>query len=88
MFSGSLRFNLDPTNACSDDDLWRALDLAHLKLFVQRLPRKLDYECGEGGESLRSANANTSATATKCVFREPSVLCKTRVICPIPCAQL
>uniref|UniRef100_A0A672J2V8 ATP-binding cassette, sub-family C (CFTR/MRP), member 6b, tandem duplicate 1 n=1 Tax=Salarias fasciatus TaxID=181472 RepID=A0A672J2V8_SALFA len=52
LFSGSLRMNLDPFENCSDEDLWRALDLAHMKSFVSGLPQKLDHECSEGGENL------------------------------------
>lgn len=35
LFSGTLRLNLDPFEQCSDDDLWRALENAHLKVFVK-----------------------------------------------------
>ncbi|XP_053196098.1 multidrug resistance-associated protein 1-like isoform X2 [Scomber japonicus] len=52
LFSGSLRMNLDPFDTCSDEDLWRALRLAHLDAFVSALPQKLDHECCEGGENL------------------------------------
>ena len=53
IFSGTLRENLDPFSAYTDHELWRALDLAHLKRFVSDLKDGLEYECGEGGESLR-----------------------------------
>ena len=53
LFSGTLRFNLDPFERYDDDAIWAALELAHLKEFVTSLPEKLDYECGEGGLSLR-----------------------------------
>ncbi|XP_059195026.1 multidrug resistance-associated protein 1-like, partial [Centropristis striata] len=52
LFSGSLRMNLDPFDSCSEEDLWRVLDLAHLTSFVSSLPQKLDHECSEGGENL------------------------------------
>ncbi|KAH9635556.1 hypothetical protein HF086_003170 [Spodoptera exigua] len=35
LFSGTLRMNLDPFEAFSDEDIWRALEYAHLKPFVQ-----------------------------------------------------
>lgn len=35
LFSGSLRMNLDPFDKHSDEDLWKALDLSHLKQFVK-----------------------------------------------------
>ena len=53
IFAGTMRQNLDPFSAYSDDQLWNALELAHLKRFVADLSDGLDYECGEGGEALR-----------------------------------
>jgi len=45
--------NLDPFDQHSDEDIWRSLELAHLKNFVSSLPDKLNHECAEGGENLR-----------------------------------
>ena len=53
LFSGTLRDNLDPFETEEDDKLWQTLEHAHLKDFVSRLKEGLDYECGEGGSSLR-----------------------------------
>ncbi|KAF5894746.1 multidrug resistance-associated protein 1-like [Clarias magur] len=53
LFSGSLRMNLDPFRKYSDDEVWNALELAHLKSFVSGLHDKLDHKCSEGGENLR-----------------------------------
>ena len=53
MFVGSLRLNLDPLDIYSDDEIWTALEHAHLKTFVESLPDKLLHESGEGGENLR-----------------------------------
>ncbi|XP_029946251.1 multidrug resistance-associated protein 1 [Salarias fasciatus] len=52
LFSGSLRMNLDPFDSYSDEEVWRALELSHLKTFVSGLPDKLGHECSEGGENL------------------------------------
>ncbi|XP_033614350.1 multidrug resistance-associated protein 1 isoform X4 [Fukomys damarensis] len=52
LFSGSLRMNLDPFGRYSDEEVWTALELAHLKGFVSGLPDKLNHECAEGGENL------------------------------------
>ncbi|KAL7850070.1 hypothetical protein SRHO_G00194190 [Serrasalmus rhombeus] len=52
LFSGSLRMNLDPFDGYADEDVWRALEHAHLKNFVSGLPDKLNHECSEGGENL------------------------------------
>ena len=53
MFSGSLKMNLDPTNQHTDDDLWEALEHAHLHHFVKGTPQKLEFDCGEDGQNLR-----------------------------------
>lgn len=53
LFSGSLRFNLDPFDQYSDELVWQALERAHLKNFVAGLQDGLNYECGEEGQNLR-----------------------------------
>eukprot|EP00102_Acyrthosiphon_pisum_P020986 XP_016658196.1 PREDICTED: multidrug resistance-associated protein 1 isoform X2 [Acyrthosiphon pisum] len=52
LFSGTLRMNLDPTNSNTDEQLWNALKLAHLKAHVKGLIGGLDYEVSEGGDNL------------------------------------
>ena len=53
LFAGSLRMNIDPFDLYTDNQLWEALELAHLKKFVSELPDGLQHECGEGGQNLR-----------------------------------
>ena len=45
--------NLDPFNIFKDDQLWSALEHAHLKAFVSQLKGQLSFNCNEGGENLR-----------------------------------
>ncbi|CAL1533104.1 unnamed protein product, partial [Lymnaea stagnalis] len=52
LFSGSMRFNLDPFDAHSDEAIWEALENAHLSNFVHDLPGQLEYICEEGGQNL------------------------------------
>uniref|UniRef100_H0VI28 ATP binding cassette subfamily C member 2 n=1 Tax=Cavia porcellus TaxID=10141 RepID=H0VI28_CAVPO len=52
LFSGSLRMNLDPFNKYSDEEIWKALELAHLKSFVAGLQLGLSHEVTEAGENL------------------------------------
>ncbi|KAK3596927.1 hypothetical protein CHS0354_002489 [Potamilus streckersoni] len=52
LFSGSLRMNLDPHGEHTDSAIWLALEQSHLKSFIDSLPTKLEYECGEGGQNL------------------------------------
>ncbi|XP_074152159.1 ATP-binding cassette sub-family C member 2 [Sminthopsis crassicaudata] len=51
LFSGSLRMNLDPFNKYSDEEVWKALELAHLKSYVEGLPQGLGYEVSEAGDN-------------------------------------
>ncbi|XP_062568069.1 multidrug resistance-associated protein 1-like [Saccostrea cucullata] len=51
IFSGSIRSNLDPLERFSDQDLWVAIERAHMKDFVTSCVGQLDYECGEGGQN-------------------------------------
>lgn len=53
LFFGSLRMNLDPFESYSDEQVWHALESAHLKDFVVSLPEGLQHPVSEGGENLR-----------------------------------
>ncbi|XP_077634923.1 ATP-binding cassette sub-family C member 2 isoform X2 [Crocuta crocuta] len=52
LFSGSLRMNLDPFNNHSDEEIWKALELAHLKSFVAGLQLGLSHQVTEAGDNL------------------------------------
>ena len=59
LFSGSLRMNLDPFDAYTDEQIWMALEHAHLKAFVTNLPGDgLHFEVNEGGENLSVSSNN------------------------------
>ncbi|MBN3307798.1 ABCC8 protein, partial [Amia calva] len=51
LFSGTIRFNLDPEGKCTDSMLWEALEIAQLKPVVKALPGGLDAMVTEGGEN-------------------------------------
>lgn len=52
LFSGSLKMNLDPQDQHSDEDIWQALEHAHLKDFLLDSSQNLEFDCGEGGQNL------------------------------------
>ncbi|KAL3269853.1 hypothetical protein HHI36_008911 [Cryptolaemus montrouzieri] len=51
LFSGSLRLNLDPYDKYTDEEIWTALEHAHLKDLISDFPNGLSYEVTEGGEN-------------------------------------
>ena len=53
VFSGNLRENLDPYSRHVDDDIWNALQQAHLRSFIKEREQGLEFECGEDGKNMR-----------------------------------
>ena len=53
LFSGTLRLNLDPFDRYSDEELWKVLEVSHLKTFVTSLEKGLQHPVAEGGDNLR-----------------------------------
>lgn len=51
LFSGTLRFNLDPHGRYSDDELWLALERTSMKEAALDLPGRLDGEVQECGQN-------------------------------------
>ena len=52
LFSGSVRFNLDPFNNHDDLDLWNALELVNLKTLISEMNGRLDTKITSGGSNL------------------------------------
>ncbi|XP_061102942.1 ATP-binding cassette sub-family C member 12-like [Conger conger] len=49
LFIGTVRFNLDPFNNCSDEEIWQALGRIYMKDTISKLPEKLDFALTENG---------------------------------------
>jgi len=51
LFVGNVRYNIDPFDAFSDEEIWEALRIAGLKDFVSTLDKKLEEPVKENGSN-------------------------------------
>ncbi|XP_046906915.1 ATP-binding cassette sub-family C member 12 [Hypomesus transpacificus] len=51
LFIGTVRYNLDPFNNYSDEEIWSALEKTYIKDTIAALPKKLLSEVVENGEN-------------------------------------
>lgn len=73
LFSGSVRFNLDPFNERTDDELWHALDQTEMRTVVSALPIGLNSKVLYGGSNF-NADQRQLLSLTRAILQRNQII--------------
>ncbi|CAF5001895.1 unnamed protein product, partial [Rotaria sp. Silwood1] len=73
LFSGTLRYNLDPYNSYSDEQCWKVLEEVQLKPFVMHHPEGLLMSVAESGNNLSIGQCQL-ITIARAILKKSEIL--------------